>query len=256
MVRVPAAAILAFVLLMPLLVLAAPRSAHAQEPGDAQRHDGSPYALDWGIDAPLFGLGLAGVSMNFVEVAPAACLPRCEAPGDMNALDRRALGKYSPGAHTAADVMVAALLAAPQLLNLADSRGRGWFEDTAVALQALMLTQGAVQLTKFAVRRGAPILYDERVPIEEREGRDASRSFISGHTATAFVAASSYTTTYWLRHPDDPWRWVVLAGTHSLAMAVGLLKVHAGYHYWTDIGAGALLGSSLGVLVPMLHRRF
>jgi len=258
MLRVGATSVVAVALLLPLLglVLTTTRAAHAHEPPDAKPDRGSPYALDWGIDAPLFGLGLTGLSLNFIEVPPAPCLPHCEAPADMNALDRRALGKYSPGAHTAADVLVAVLLAAPQLLNLADSRGRGWFEDTAVALQALMLTQGAVQLTKFAVRRGAPILYDDRVPLEEREGRDASRSFLSGHTATAFVAASSYTTTYWLRHPDDPWRWMVLAGTHSLAMAVGLLKVHAGYHYWTDVGAGALVGSSIGVLVPMLHRRF
>jgi membrane-associated phospholipid phosphatase len=251
-----AAVLLASTLLSAMLALAATRAAHAYEPSAARDDGGSPYALDWGIDGPLFALGLAGVSLNFVEVPPAPCLPHCEAPADMNALDRRVLGKYSPDAHTAADVMVAALLAAPQLLNLADSGGRGWFEDTAVALQALMFTQGAVQLTKFAVRRGAPILYDDGVPLEERQGRDASRSFFSGHTATAFVAASSYTTTYWLRHPDDPWRWVVLAGTHSLAMAVGLLKVHAGYHYWTDVGAGALVGSSIGVLVPMLHRRF
>lgn len=242
-------------LLLAAVVLVASRGAHAHDPPASPRDGGSPYALDWGIDAPLFALGLAGVSLNFVEVPPAACLPHCEAPTNMNALDRRALGNYSPAAHSAANVMVAALLAAPQLFNLADSRGRGWFEDTAVALQALMFTQGAVQLSKFATGRGAPILYNDAVPLEEREGRDASRSFISGHTATAFVAASSYTTTYWLRHPDDPWRWVVLAGTHSLAMAVGMLKIHAGYHYWTDVGAGALVGSSIGVLVPMLHRR-
>ena len=217
---------------------------------------GSPYQLRPAVDVPIFGLATAGFMLNFVEAPPAACLPDCDPPDDMNALDRAALGHYSKAAHTAADVMVISLLAAPQLANLIDSRGRGWLVDTAVFAQALLLTQGAVQLTKFSVERGAPLLYDETVPLEERQGRDASRSFVSGHTSTAFMAASSYTVTYWLRHPGSPWRWVVLAGTHCLATFVGLLKIQAGYHYPTDIAAGALVGSSIGVLTPMLHRRF
>ena len=231
-----------------------PRAARADD--DEPAWDGSPYQLDWAVDAPVFGLGVVGLSLNFVEVAPAPCLPSCRPPDDLNALDRTALGNYSPAAHTAADVLVISLLAVPQLANLIDSRGHGWLEDTAVFLQALLLTQGTAQLFKGATRRGAPILYDDRVPLEEREGRDASRSFFSGHTSTAFMAASSYSVTYWLRHPDDPWRWVVLAATHSVALSIGMLKIHAGYHYPTDIAAGAIAGSSIGVLVPLLHRRF
>jgi membrane-associated phospholipid phosphatase len=219
-------------------------------------HDGSPYQLDWAADAPVFGLGVVGFTLNFIEVRPAACLPSCEPPDDLNALDRTALGNYSPSAHTAADVLVIGLLTVPQIANLIDSRGRGWLEDTAVFLQALLLTQGTTQIFKGVTQRGAPVLYDDRVPLAEREGRDATRSFFSGHTSTAFMAATSYSVTYWLRHPEDPWRWVVLAATHSVALSVGLLKIHAGYHYPTDIAAGAIAGSSIGALVPLLHRRF
>ena len=38
-----------------------------------------------------------------------------------------------------------------------------------------------------------------------------------------------------------------------LATSVALLKIKAGYHYPTDVAAGALVGSALGVLVPVLH---
>jgi len=144
----------------------------------------------------------------------------------------------------------------PQAVNFLDSQGDGWLTDTTVGLQSLMLTQATVQLTKFAIDRGAPILYDPNVSLEERQGRDASRSFISGHTATAFNAATTYSVTYWLRHPRDPWRWVVLAATHSVALAAGMLKIEAGYHYPTDIIAGALVGSSIGLAVPLLHQRW
>jgi membrane-associated phospholipid phosphatase len=49
---------------------------------------------------------------------------------------------------------------------------------------------------------------------------------------------------------------VVLGSSLSAATVVGLLKIHAGYHYPTDIAAGAVVGTSIGVLVPMLHRAF
>ena len=118
------------------------------------------------------------------------------------------------------------------------------------------MTQGLTQLMKLAVQRPAPLVYDESVPLEERESRDGARSFWSGHTATAFSAATTHAVTYWLRHPRDPWRFTVLAADMTAAAAVGLLEIEAGYHYPTDVAAGALVGTSIGILVPMLHRRF
>jgi membrane-associated phospholipid phosphatase len=214
---------------------------------------GSPYRLELGFDLPLLGLGAAGTTIAFVELPPAACLPDCRPPASLNGLDRTVLGNYSPTSHTIADYTVLTLALAPVLLDLVDSRGDGWLEDATVHVEALLLTQAVTQLTKVAVRRTAPFVYDASVPLEERMNRDSTRSFISGHTAMAFAAATSYAITYWLRHPDDPWRWLVLIGAEALALGVGLLKIHAGYHYWTDIGAGALVGASIGAVVPLAH---
>jgi membrane-associated phospholipid phosphatase len=213
----------------------------------------SPYRLKLEVDAPLYGLGLAGLSLAFVELPAASCLPNCTPPDSLNALDRLVLGNYSPTAHQTADVVVMSLVLLPLALNLIDSGGDGWIADTIVHLEAVLLTQAVTQVVKAAVRRPAPIVYDASVPLEERQGADANRAFFSGHTSTAFAAATSYAVTYWLRHPDDPWRWVVLVAAEALALGVGLLKIGAGYHYWTDIGAGALVGSSLGLLVPLAH---
>ena len=48
----------------------------------------------------------------------------------------------------------------------------------------------------------------------------------------------------------------MLATLESAALSVGLLKIRAGYHYPTDIMAGALAGISSGLLVPFLHTTF
>ncbi len=217
----------------------------------------SPYQVRLGVDLPLLGLGLAGTSAALVEVPRPACLayPSGCSPDGVNALDRTALGNYSPTAHTVADAAVIGLLALPLALDLIDSRGRGWIEDVVVMAQAVLLTQAATQLTKFAVRRPAPLIYDPSVSDEDRNSSDAARSFFSGHTSTAFAAATSYAVTFWLRHPRSPWRWVVLGVGGALAAGVGVLKVQAGYHYWTDVLAGAAVGVSIGALVPILHWR-
>ena len=59
----------------------------------------------------------------------------------------------------------------------------------------------------------------------------------------------------WRLGGSSPMRWVVLGSGLLLGVAVGLLKVEAGYHFWTDIAAGALVGTGIGTLVPLLHAR-
>ena len=100
---------------------------------------------------------------------------------------------------------------------------------------------------------GQILLYNPNAAREDVESADANRSFFSGHTATSFAAATAYAVTFWKRHPDSPWRFVVLGAGEALAVGVGLLKIKAGYHYPTDVAAGALVGGAMGVLVPVLH---
>lgn len=234
-----------------------PGSARADDPPQVPR-PASPYRFRFMLELPLIGLGAAGASAVLVPPTPPECLPDCQAPSNLSGLDARVLGNYSPAAHTAADVLVFSLMLAPHAVNLIATGGRDnvWLEDAAITFESVLLTQGLTQVTKAATSRSAPIVYDAGVPLEEREGSDALRSFWSGHTATAFAAATSFAVSYWLRHPRDPWRWVVLASLESAALITGLLKIRAGYHYPTDIAAGAAAGVSVGVLVPMLHTQF
>jgi membrane-associated phospholipid phosphatase len=214
----------------------------------------SPYTLDLHVDLPLFGIGAAVGLAGLLESAPLpACAPACPST-NINALDRTALHFRSDASGTAADIMLAALLVMPVVLDAFDSDSfTAWFKDTFVIAQTLMLTQGITQLTKFAVDRNSPALYDRDPSLAALRDSDASRSFFSAHTASAFAVTTAFTVTYWKRHPKDPMRFVVLALGAVLSLTTGTLKVLAGAHFWTDIGAGAVLGASMGVLVPTLH---
>jgi membrane-associated phospholipid phosphatase len=88
-------------------------------------------------------------------------------------------------------------------------------------------------------------IFARRRPNRPKEvaGRDApmpaSRSFPSGHTASAFAFAAGVT-------PEFPHLALPL---YALASAVGYSRVHTGVHYPSDVMAGAVLGSAVGTVV-------
>lgn len=220
-------------------------------PASAQ---GSPYRLDAAVDGSTFGIALALSLPAFLEVPPPACLPDACDPMDVNAFDRQVIGNYSESTRRASDYAMIGVLALPLIVNAVDSGGDGWLTDTAIYAESLLVTQALVQLTKHAFRRSAPFVYDPDVPLDVRmNDPDGARSFISGHSATAFAAGATATFTFWERNPDSDWRWAVLGVSAVAAATVAVMKVEAGYHHWTDVIAGALVGTSVGILVPLLH---
>jgi len=232
-----------------------PSLAHADEPTPSSS---SPYRFRWTLDAPIVALGVAGTLGYLVEPRPPACAATpqaCPAPDNLPTFDRGALGLYSRPALAASNGVITALLLAPHVLNVIGARGEGfaWIEDAAISAESVLVAQGLTQAMKAATDRYAPLMYDPNADVSARASPDASRSFWSGHTATAFSAATSFATSYWLRHPRSPWRWVVLASVESAALCAGLLKIRAGYHWPTDIAAGAAAGIGVGIMIPALH---
>jgi membrane-associated phospholipid phosphatase len=231
-------------------LLASALALLSSSPAEAE----SPYELSPAYDIPVYLLAGAATMIAFVEQPAPSCLPDACNAADINPFDRNAVRVYSPTLRTASDVMVLSLVGLPVVLDLIDSGGDGWLEDMVVYGQALLVAQGLTQIAKKSVRRPAPFVYNPRVPMDVRsDSPDAPGSFWSGHASTAFSAAAAYTTTYWLRHPGSEWRWLVLATSAAAATGVGLIKIHAGYHYPTDIIAGAGAGIASGMLVPLLH---
>ena len=66
------------------------------------------------------------------------------------------------------------------------------------------------------------------------------KSFPSGHTSSAFAAATAFFRTL----PGDrkKWKWLVMA----LAVLMGLSRLYVGVHYPSDVLAGALVGAFCG----------
>lgn len=83
------------------------------------------------------------------------------------------------------------------------------------------------------------------------------RSFFSGHTSLSFTAAAVncvHHTKLPLYGPGSAFG--PCFGGFALASGVATLRVVSDYHYLTDVLTGALVGTSVGVAVPLvLHYR-
>jgi membrane-associated phospholipid phosphatase len=214
---------------------------------------GSPYRLRLSYDAAILALGAAGTLTAVVGYPPARCPDPCVPPPKQLGIDDAFVGTRAPGAMTAANVFLATTLAVPVIADAIDSRFHGWAEDMVVILESLALSTALTQVMKSATGRLAPLVYSSRVTSSDLASPDAGRAFPSGHTAATFSVATSYAITFWKRHPESPWRILVLAAGETFAAATGLLTMAAGWHYPTDVAAGALIGGSIGVLMPVLH---
>jgi membrane-associated phospholipid phosphatase len=96
-------------------------------------------------------------------------------------------------------------------------------------------------------------MYGENAPLDERQNPYGALSFFSGHSTTAFAAAVVLHRTLARRHPGSAAPNLLLASTLAVAGLVAAGRVASGNHFPTDVTVGAVVGSSMGVLVPALH---
>ena len=126
-----------------------------------------------------------------------------------------------------------------------------WLTYGVMYIQAVALTYGTRRALGNAIDRHRPFRYFADY-IEEPV---SPHSFPSGSTAMAFLPATFFSVTFSREFPNSPWRIPVIVGSHLLAAGVGVSRITPGYHFLTDVLAGAAIGSFFGWAIPTLHRR-
>jgi membrane-associated phospholipid phosphatase len=226
----------------------------AQGEAEPVASDAPAYELRLDVDLPAIALATAATSAWFIRVAPAWCAPQCD-PTQLNGLDRPFAGRYLPGWTTAGTIAATAVMASSPVLLLAFERPVPAIEDSVVIGEAMLFTSGVGGVLQTAVRRPRPFVYGTAAPLADRLDTNGALSFPSGHTGLAFAATFATWRTLTLLRAPPRWTWlaftVALAGSSFVAVS----RVVAGDHFPTDVAAGAVIGSSIGVLVPALHRR-
>jgi membrane-associated phospholipid phosphatase len=199
-------------------------------------------------------IAILGASTAFLILGTAAYLR--PAPSSITNPDRRrifgpdrfAVDCSSSAAGTASDVFMSASVAMPMVFFTKKT----FTTDLLMLAESNILCQGLTQLSKGMFHRPRPFVYRSD-QAGKQPGRDAFRSFFSGHTSAAFNGAVLAGTVFAKRHPGSRRSTAVWATGLTLAAATGTCRVLAGRHFPTDVLAGAAAGAFTGWLIPRLH---
>ena len=244
------------------LVLACSSKAVAEEP--------RPLRYDTRVDVGVTAMGATWYLMS--ELLKASLVPekcrwcyRADDGGDLlNPYDgwvrRRLIWHDTRTADVTSTVLVGLVTPAAQLGLTALAAGN----DHALSgfpLDALIVTESTVvagvlnQIVKFGFARERPFVHFlPRAPNAVRALTDSpsddNLSFYSGHTTLAFAVATASGTVASMRgYRLAP---VIWGSGLTLASTVGYLRIAADKHYFSDVVTAAIIGSIVGVGVPLV----
>lgn len=216
------------------------------------------YEFSWGKDlTAMVAAGAVWTALSRSE--PTFVKKSCPCDSDsINAIDRRTVHEESSAAAAQSNTAVAVLAPLPFLLNAWDTSqsNSDWSNfgaDSAVMIEAYLFSGVLNQSFKIGTQRPRPLTYDKPAGDPRLDVTDNYLSFYSAHTSGVFSAGMAYASTYARHHPQSYLKYVAYGAVTLAGTYVGTLRVLAGKHFPTDVAAGALLGSAVGLAWPALH---
>ena len=210
-------------------------------------------------DLPIMSGAIGGLGLGFYLGKSLDPLTQKEVIGlrqqNVLSFDRWACRNFSPKAAKLSDILLNTCVLSP-LLMLASSnldKGQKW-TYALMYVETELLTLGITEITKNLAGRIRPYAYNPEVAMQDKiMSSNMRKSFFSGHTSMSFASVAFLAYTYAAIHPDSRWKPVIWGAGLSAATLVGVLRVVSGKHFPTDVLAGALVGSLIGIIIPRLH---
>lgn len=121
--------------------------------------------------------------------------------------------------------------------------------DVLIVLEAVAASAVLNQIVKYTVARERPYGH-YKTPLSPSPTADARLSFYSGHTSLTFTLAAAAGTVAHLRdYRLAPIAWIPGA---AIAAVTGYMRIAADKHYLTDVLVGAAVGTTMGMLLPLV----
>lgn len=181
---------------------------------------------------------------------------------DVNGFDRSATYNWSPEWADRSDIYRDILVYSSLFALTAPPLFHAKLSETgtvaAMFLESALFLSGFTYMTKATVGRRRPYVYNTDLSVEERYAmgdNDAYFSFFSGHTAAAFTCATFLSKVITDIHGNSIWTKILWGSSLTIAAMTGYARVKAGKHYPTDVIAGAVVGFTIGYLIPTLHKK-
>ncbi len=215
------------------------------------------YDVDYNIDIPII------ITSTLIGVLPRFITPKLPSYmksenlniDDVNSFDRLTIYNYNETSAKISDYMVASMAIMPFAINWIENNDTEYFKESLIIIESIAISSALNNIVKYAISRPRPYIYTSKANTKEKNNRDAHLSFYSGHTTFAFSTAVSFATIMSKRF-DKTWQKSLIWGIPlTLASTVAFLRINAGKHFLTDVITGAIIGSSIGWIVPYLHEK-
>ena len=217
----------------------------------------SPYSLDAGRELAIFGGGILLGIVDLKIIENTEPIPYDElktlSRKNINSFDRGATYNWSPRAADWSDILLITSIASPLLLFTSSAVRDNAGTYTTMYLQNILTTYSVSHLPKPLVRRYRPYSYNTEVDDSIRIRKGATLSFFSAHTSVSFASAVFLSVTFNKYNPNSNLTPYIWGTSLIIASAVGYLRYASGSHFPTDIITGAIVGSVVGFLIPLIH---
>jgi membrane-associated phospholipid phosphatase len=131
---------------------------------------------------------------------------------------------------------------------------------------AIGVTNAITFALKSSLNRARPYTFSKNYPgsgdkvYSQFQQDDAAHSYPSGHTSNTAAFTYSLATSAAYHLPKMSHRNWLVVGLYAFAtastMLTGEMRVRGGYHFYSDVISGGIIGMSIGIAAPMLHHNF
>lgn len=173
---------------------------------------------------------------------------------DINRFDRSAVNQNNPGLEKFSDVFMSASYAGLVPLFFEPKATDQWKVIAVMSAETFVWAASLPQVTKVLMPRNRPFVYNDGFTMRTKREVRARESFFSRTTTLAFAGAALSSALFQHYYPESAFRYWIWGGTFAGASLAGFFKYASGQHFPTDIITGAIAGSAIGFIVPMLYR--
>ena len=217
----------------------------------------SPYSTSRSLDLTIAGLsgglllGSALIDYSPMSLEDISMLSADNIPG----YDSKAINNWSLKSIKMSDILLYSSIAAPGLL-LMDLKVRDDYHAFYILwAESLFLTLGITNLTKVLAQRPRPYLYGKKASAEFKQKNDNRKSFFSGHTSISAVSCFLIATMHDDYNPSSKFSPYLWSGALLVPALTAYYRYEAGKHFPSDVAAGYLVGGTIGMLIPRLHKK-